>query len=236
MNKSIYDMTPEEILNIPLLGLDDTFPFACKTDNGEVCGKCCRNRHDLLLTAYDVFRLARHFKCETSEIIKKYCTVYEGQDSKLPVVKVVTKSHNDTCPFLRKGRCSLHFSDCKPILCRCFPLAKISIHDGKRGYYHGDLPSCGVPGGQSVVRDWVGDAASEEANAASDAWTEMIGKTVPILQKLSKGKSSAHQHPDFYIAFMLMYLNYDIDKDFAEQCRANTGELLRGLKISKHKK
>lgn len=220
MNKSIYDMTPEEIENIPLLGLDDTFPFACRSDNGEACGKCCKNRTDLLLTAYDVFRLARHFGCKTGDIIKKYCEIYPGQESKLPVVRVIPKPYNDTCPFLRKGKCSLHYTEAKPVLCRSFPLAKLNKGNGERGYYLNELPSCGVSGSSSIVRDWVGDSGSAESDAASDAWTDFMFKAIPVMQKAYKKSQELYQMM-FQTAFAFMYLMLDTKLNFAEQCSQN---------------
>ena len=37
------------------IGLDDTFKFNCT-----LCGKCCKDREDILLTPRDIFRLAKH--------------------------------------------------------------------------------------------------------------------------------------------------------------------------------
>ena len=50
------------------LGLDDTFQFRCKG-----CGKCCTHREDVLLTAYDLFRIARYFGRSPAEILSRYC-------------------------------------------------------------------------------------------------------------------------------------------------------------------
>ncbi len=55
------------------LGLDDTFEFECRQ-----CGQCCHNRNDLILTAYDIFRIARHMSAAPLGIIEKYCESYIG--------------------------------------------------------------------------------------------------------------------------------------------------------------
>ena len=47
------------------LGMDDTFEFECRQ-----CGQCCHNRDDLVLTAYDIFRIARHLSVTPLEVIK----------------------------------------------------------------------------------------------------------------------------------------------------------------------
>jgi len=204
------------------LGLEDAFPFACKE-----CGECCKNRHDLLLTAYDVFRLARHFGCLTGDIIEKYCEIYPGQDSKLPVVRVIPRIYDESCPFLRKGKCSLHYTNAKPVLCRAFPLAKINKGGGECGYYLNST-DCGIDGGVSIVRDWVGDVASAESDAASDAWTAAIFKIIPIMHKLSEAKSQDEFQWIFQTAFAFLYLMYDTSQDFAEQCAKNAEIFIEG--------
>jgi len=232
MTKSIHEMTQEELANIPLLELDDSFPFACRSDCGETCGKCCKNRNDLLLTGWDVFRLARHFKCTPDEIILKYCELYQGHESKLPVVRLIPKPYNNTCPFLKKGKCSLHYTNAKPDLCRSFPLAKVTISDGKSGFYL-NTANCGVQGGTSVVRDWVGDIASNEGIESSKAWSEAIGKVFPVLQKIYKNKSHEENPLPFTTAWGFLYLIYDTSLPFAEQCRKNIEIFLEGVGKSK---
>ncbi|WFA07619.1 hypothetical protein [Tissierella sp. Yu-01] len=60
----------------------DAFNFSCKA-----CGACCRKREEpIMLTGYDIFRIASEFKIEPIEVIKKYTRAYVGNDSKLPVV------------------------------------------------------------------------------------------------------------------------------------------------------
>lgn len=60
------------------LGLDDTFEFECRQ-----CGQCCHNRDDLILTAYDIFRIAKHLDVAPLGIIEKYCESYMSFSKKL---------------------------------------------------------------------------------------------------------------------------------------------------------
>ena len=48
MNRERY----EELLK-HTIGLDDSFRFHCN-----VCGQCCKNRDDILLNPYDLYRIA----------------------------------------------------------------------------------------------------------------------------------------------------------------------------------
>ena len=61
------------------IGVDDTFNFRCI-----MCGNCCRDREDILLSPVDIFNLAKHFNKQPFEIIKSYCEVYIGNSSKMP--------------------------------------------------------------------------------------------------------------------------------------------------------
>ena len=72
--EKLFKEVAEKEGDIPTLGLDDTFEFTCRT-----CGRCCKNRDDILLSAFDVFRLAKFFKREPEYIIERYCEVYIGR-------------------------------------------------------------------------------------------------------------------------------------------------------------
>ena len=63
------------------LNLDSTFRFRCKQ-----CGNCCRNREDILISPYDLFRIARHLSMTPKDVIDRYCHFYIGTGSHLPVV------------------------------------------------------------------------------------------------------------------------------------------------------
>ena len=67
-----------------ILDLEDSFSFCC---NG--CGECCRNRNDIILSAYDIYRLSQGLNISDMQLLKEYCEIYIGKVSKLPFVKVV---------------------------------------------------------------------------------------------------------------------------------------------------
>jgi Fe-S-cluster containining protein len=95
------------------LELDDTFDFKCTK-----CGKCCKNRDDLILTPYDIFRLAKHLQIRPRKVIRKYCEVYIGANSRLPIVRMLPRASDGACPFLRRKKCSVH--EAKPIFYQFF--------------------------------------------------------------------------------------------------------------------
>ena len=222
MTKNIREMTEEEFKNIPLLDLENTLPFSCKS-----CGKCCKNRQDLILTPYDVFRLARYLMRETGEIIKTYCEVFEGRDSHMPVVRILPRPPENSCPFLRNRKCSVH--QAKPILCRVYPIAKVHVFEQKSGYYLGDIPKCMRTDKQTTVRDWVGDAASDESNAAAAEWTKSLPRIIQPFHEKLKSFSLNERNQIFEAMFAHLYLLYDTKQDFAPQLKQNVDNLCSHL-------
>lgn len=99
------------------IGLDDEFRFRCT-----MCGKCCRNRHDILLNPYDLFRLSVGLDMKPLEICKRYCHVYAGETSRIPIVRLLPVGVDERCPFLLGNRCSVN--SFKPNVCALFPLGR----------------------------------------------------------------------------------------------------------------
>lgn len=105
-----------------LVSLQDDYPFECKK-----CGKCCKNRNDVLLNGRDVWNLARFLNITSEEFISKYCTVYIGKSSRLPVVTLRPVGQALFCPFLHNNLCSVQ--EAKPTVCALFPLGRIIHND-----------------------------------------------------------------------------------------------------------
>lgn len=49
------------------IGLDDTFAFKCRE-----CGKCCKEREDILLNSRDVYNIATALNLTHEQVIEKY--------------------------------------------------------------------------------------------------------------------------------------------------------------------
>ena len=107
--------SPEEVLKYleaHTVGLDDTFQFGCN-----ICGSCCRRRQEpIILAGYDLYRIAKHLNQHPYEVAEKHCVFSIGGSTHLPVLTI--KERDDgSCSFLRKGRCELHLSKSKPVIC-----------------------------------------------------------------------------------------------------------------------
>jgi Fe-S-cluster containining protein len=215
--KNIREMTGEEVMNLPKLGLDDTFEFKCKA-----CGKCCKHREDLLLTPYDMYRIASDLGRTPEEIFTRYCHFYEGATSHLPVVRVIPVPPNNACPFLRNKKCSIH--EKKPVVCRVFPLARIYETEGgcaKFAKFVNNGVRCNQEAQTNIVRDWIGDVASEEAEAAGRLWGEAITSLYELVRPESWNLSDDARKKMLGIIFGVLYLNYKMDKPFPSQFESN---------------
>jgi len=143
------------------------------------------------------------------------------------VVRVKPRAYDESCPFLRNKKCIVH--EAKPVACRVYPLAKLNKLGGEYGFYLNALPKCGKDRGVSVVQDWIGDIALEESIAAANAWTDAIFKIVPVLKKIYEEKSQDAYHIAYYSVFSFLYLVYETELDFAEQCCRNVNIFIENV-------
>ena len=95
----------------PLLGRDEAFSFAC---NG--CGNCCRGREDIVLSGFDLWRIAARLRLPPRIVAQGYCRESIGQVSRLPVLRLAPlKAQHNNCPFLTENHCAIH--DAEPLVC-----------------------------------------------------------------------------------------------------------------------
>lgn len=136
------------------LGPEDTFDFSC-----DRCGRCCREREDILLNPADLFRIARFLGLPPGEIAKRYCEGYIGSDSRIPVIRLKPKPYRKTCPFLGPEGCSIHAA--KPTVCALFPLGRAYIYPKDKLVYFCQDVSCGAKTEAHTVREWLAEFGRE---------------------------------------------------------------------------
>lgn len=94
------------------------------------CGKCCRNRNDILLRPNDLYGIAKSLNKPITDILK-ICDIYIGDNSQVPIINLRFRKQDngDTiCPYLKKAgeniyHCRVHEN--KPSVCRIYPLGRI---------------------------------------------------------------------------------------------------------------
>ena len=89
---------------MPLLARDAHFSFAC---NG--CGDCCRGREDIVLSGFDLWRIAARLRLPPQMVARGFCRASIGTVSQLPVLRLApVKENRNNCPFLTGDRCAIH--------------------------------------------------------------------------------------------------------------------------------
>jgi len=209
-------------------GPDDTFRFKCYG-----CGKCCKNRDDILLNAQDLFRLARHLKLTPKQVVERHGETYIGSQSGIPIVRLKPVGKNQICPLLKDNRCSVHAS--KPNVCALYPLGryqKASKTDpgvpAESGYFVWPV-TCGGHKLTTVRAhlESFGIPLEDEFHAK---WNEILIFLVGFCgEALSKGVSERAMQILWGIILNQIYFDYDVEQDFLPQFVAHTTKLRDAL-------
>lgn len=140
------------------IGVDEPFRFHCT-----MCGKCCINREDILLTPRDIYCMAKELQISPEELFKRYCETYIGHDSCMPIVRLKPRGSIKRCPLLKDRKCSVHKA--KPGVCAMFPIGRCVTVDPKSAksanFKIGEIqyiftnPGCGDNAETHTVREWL---------------------------------------------------------------------------------
>ena len=113
----------------PLLARDEAFSFACAG-----CGGCCRGREDIVLSGFDLWRIAARLRLPPQTVARAFCRASIGQVSHLPVLRLApVKEERNNCPFLTEDHCAIH--DAEPLVCALYPLAQEISREGEVSYF-----------------------------------------------------------------------------------------------------
>jgi len=226
--------------------MNDSFSFNCKQ-----CGKCCKNRVDILLSPHDLFCMAKFLKQSTSQFFEKYCETYIGQSSKTPVVRLRPKTVYDNvllrepqiigtvCPLLDgNGHCIVQSQ--KPVVCALFPVGRFYAVD-KKGYdyFMQDDVRCGDKSKRHTLKEWLDKFNILGTDEIMFVWNEFLSYAVELMHDLEKLPERIREL--IYLSFLgMIYLCYDIEKDFLSQLEeniANFKDTMRRTKeiIKQHK-
>jgi uncharacterized protein len=104
--------------DLPAIGLDDPFPFAC--DKGLDCFTSCCRDVAIVLTPYDVLRMKQALGIDSTEFLQKYTISAFTHDHKIPIVLLKMGLETKQCPFVTQEGCSIYHD--RPWACRMYPL------------------------------------------------------------------------------------------------------------------
>lgn len=224
---------------LKILGDEERFEFAC-----DQCGKCCRDREDILLNPLDIFHLTLATGKTSREIVNKYGECYLGPSSHLPLVRLKYREDLDghtTCYFLgrRDGKFFCRVHEYKPGVCRTYPLGKITAasKDGDPvlapSYFlqdEGDVPCAGLRRAhkehvtQKVI-DWVGGPERKRvSNVYGDIFSEFTKQYGLFFDKSKKFERLDNASKAILVGALgkMLYLEYDdckTDDEFLKRFR-----------------
>ena len=202
------------------------------------CGKCCKNREDILLNPYDLHRVSQALGIPHDQVVSRYCTVYIGDSSRFPCVLLTPVGPEKACPLLKGNKCSVHRG--KPTVCALYPLgraircstshAPTSPAEGEKSgmFYFLNGATCGKNDEEHTVEEWLSEFDLQESEEWFLLWSEVLGDLAPRLMELEKKLSPKLMEPVFNAVFVGMYLNYQPFGSFLSQFKKNV-EKVKGL-------
>jgi len=207
-------------LSVMKVGPDDTFQYHCFR-----CGECCHNvRESIMLTSWDMFRLAKLLDRPIEEFINDYTV--PGLIT-FPIFTLKTKPYGDACIFYKNG-CSVQ--EAKPLVCRLYPL---NIEPGD----HEGLSYCIVSqkphhytGQTRKVGDWMAENLTPDDRRFMVGWFNQVlefGKLMKRIGQTAGGKEKLERLLTSMI--WMMYVCYEIQEDFWPQYERNMACLKKGL-------
>lgn len=204
----------------------DRFPFKCIC-----CGICCRYvRESVLLESMDVFRLAgflrkrdESIRC-MDDVLAQYAKPVLLHESGYTVFVLLTVGPKDECIFLKDNRCTVH--EAKPRACRTYPISVTPDMNGGMDIYLSMERTHHFKGPHQSVEKWVGKRCSRQDMDFLETDFALAAEISKLLSRISAG--------DKYMAlrwFMrYKYSEFDLDKPFNGQYRANIEKLLKILR------
>lgn len=204
------------------LGPDDTFAFSC-----DRCGRCCREREDVLLNPADLFRIAKFLNQTPSQVVEHYCECYIGPDSRLPIIRLKPKTYRSTCPFLGPEGCRIH--QAKPTVCALFPLGRAYLTTKGELIYFCQPLTCGSRKETHTVREWLTGFGLSYEDDDTLHWMRLTTRLTTWMLQNEYRLSQTERLAVWTHMKNLCYLQYDIHETFHGQFLRNTNELLRKL-------
>lgn len=202
------------------IGLDEPFAFGCK-----MCGKCCTNREDIMLTPRDIFRMAKELEMGMTDFVEKYCECYIGPSSKVPLIRLISVGQDKHCPLLENRKCIVHRS--KPSVCALFPIGRsFRMEDGKEiNAQNMDYifmnPGCGDGSETHTVRDWLTAFNIPLEDEFHIIWTQGVTDMSKRLREYVTKADEQEARMLYSALFLGLYGSYHLESDFMPQFERN---------------
>ena len=204
----------ERTEKMPLLQRTERFSFACRG-----CGNCCRGREDIVLSGYDLWRIAGRLRLPPQIVAGAFCRASIGIVSHLPVLRLApVKEKRNNCPFLAGDHCAIH--DAEPLVCALYPLAQEIDREGNLSYFL-QPTDCGGRKIEARVEDYLlrYDVPAREPFDVQWALTCMkLEDRVEAMEKLLHPVLIRRMQAKLWQA---LYYSYDFEAPFLPQLETN---------------
>lgn len=202
----------------PALALDDAFDFVCVG-----CGSCCRNRRDLVLSGYDLYRLARRLRLSPRIVANAFCKSYIAPQSCLPALCLTPDPQTGHCRFFEGNACVVH--EARPLACALYPLGQVIDPITANIEYYAQLPLCGARPGGRTLRDYLEGSDLPSRTGIDIRWAVVCTQ---LSERLLAAGGVDHPHfkPTVRRIQRALYLDYDLGDEFYPQFQQNIQALL----------
>ncbi len=172
----------KEISDGRLYSSGDMVRADCRDCEG--CSECCRGMgSSIILDPMDVWRLQKGIKKGFQALLEEGKIELNMADGMiLPNLKM--DAEREACPFLDgQGRCSVH--DCRPGLCRLFPLGRYYEENGFR--YFIQIHECRKQDrGKIKIKKWLGIPNLKAYENYILGWHGFLNQCEDALETLSE--------------------------------------------------
>lgn len=199
---------------MPLLERDAQFRFTCAG-----CGNCCRGREDIVLSGYDLWRIAARLRLPPQIVARGYCRSSIGRVSHLPVLRLApVKENRNNCPFLTENHCAIH--EAEPLVCALYPLAQEISRAGEVHYFL-QPTGCGGQVIEARVQDYLARYDVPAREAIDVRWAQTCMALEDTVERLEEVLSPVLVRRMQAKLWQALYFGYDYVQDYLPQLEAN---------------
>ena len=198
----------------PLLARDEAFSFACAG-----CGNCCRGREDIVLSGFDLWRIAARLRLPPRTIARAFCREAIGSVSHLPVLRLApVKEERNNCPFLTEDHCAIH--DAEPLVCALYPLAQEISREGEVGYFL-QPTGCGGKVIEAKVEDYLSRYDVPAREQTDVRWALTCMELEDVVEPLDGTLEPPLRRRMQAKLWQALYFRYDHTRDYLPQLEEN---------------
>ena len=155
---------------------DDQFTFHCGL-NLDCFTECCRDV-SIVLTPYDILRLKKALRMDSTEFLEKHTLPLFGAQQKFPLTILRMDPETKKCPFVTEQGCQVYAD--RPWACRMYPLGVAKPKNptpADQPFYfvlHEELCHGHGQGKTRSVREWIAEQGIEEYEMMGASFQELV--------------------------------------------------------------